>query len=189
MKKFLSILIVAFVAISVMQAQDNTNYLAKAFELLSKGNLESAEKHYIVHKKLTGQMDADFEAMLQEEKGKSTNASWKDQCYIVQYDSKYMLAVQKASITDVTRLGQRDAVRAASCSRLGGFMDWKLPTEMEMSVLIENLPWGILKPSKYWTRTKKSYGNVVYFNSFNERYSTNSLISTYDYVIVRKYRK
>lgn len=68
MKKFLSILLVALVATAVMQAQDNTNYLAKAFELLLDGNIESAEKHYTVHKRLTGQTDADFEELLYEKR-------------------------------------------------------------------------------------------------------------------------
>ena len=46
MKKFLSILFVAFVATIVMQAQDNVNDLEKAFELLFEGNVESAERYY-----------------------------------------------------------------------------------------------------------------------------------------------
>ncbi len=186
MKRFLSILLVAFVATIVMQAQDNTNYLAKAFELLLEGNVESAEKHYIVHKKLTGQTDADFEAMLEGEKGKSSDESWKDECYIVPLDSEYVLAVQKASITDVTFLSQSDAKLAASASRLGGFMDWHLPDDTEMSVLIANLPLNTIKAGWYWTSITFTGGRGKSITWNNSHEIENSTVEN-DYVIVRKF--
>ena len=156
MKKFLSILLVALVATAVMQAQDNTNYLAKAFELLLDGNIESAEKHYIVHKRTTGQTDAEFEAMLENEK--STTTSWKDECYIVDFNNEYALAIQKKSISNKTYTWYV-AKRIAKDSRLGGFMDWRLPTMEELSVILANtdiIPrkytwYNDYNPNLYWS--------------------------------------
>ena len=165
MKKFLSILFVAFVATAVMQAQDNTNYLAKAFELLLDGNIESAEKHYIVHKKTTGQTDAEFEAMLENEK--STTAAWKDECYIVDFNNEYALAIQKKSISKKIDTWY-DAQRKAEDSRIGGFMDWRLPTIEELRVIFANIDIKVYYNSygdyleysnRYWSTscTEESY--------------------------------
>ncbi len=192
MKKFLSILLVAFVATIVMQAQDNTNYLAKAFELLLEGNVESAEKHYIVHKKLTGQTDADFEAMLEGEKRKSSE-SWKDQCYIVPLNSEYMLAVQKASITDGIKLEYYDACKAAEASRLGDFTDWRVPTEQEMSILVANLSSvfnNTYTSNYFWTTHQLRSTETIVVNRYNakeRRDYTSKGGYEYDYVIVRKF--
>lgn len=190
MKKFLSILIVAFVATSVMQAQDNTNYLAKAFELLLKGNLESAEKHYIVHKKLTGQMDADFEAMLQEEKGKKN--TWEDDCFMISY-SDSILAVQKISVSNKT-FCLSDANRIATSSRMGGYTDWRLPTEEELSVILSNLSQVDFCHNKsepaadenwYWTTTKQGTGVLVLrYPGISRFTSTNDVCN---FIVVRKY--
>ncbi len=185
MKKILLLVFSILIMSSTIQAQETMNYLAKAFELLLEGNVESAEKHYIVHKKLTGQTDTDFEAMLEGEKGKSSE-SWKDECYIVPLDSVYMLAVQKASITDVTKLSQSNAVLAASASRLGGFMDWHLPDDTEMSVLIANLPLNTFTSGWYWTSITTTGGrgkSITRTNSHFIEIPTNSN----DYVIVRKF--
>lgn len=174
MKKFLSILLVAFVATSVLQAQDNTNYLAKAFELLLEGNIESAEKHYIVHKKTTGQTDAEFEAMLENEK--STTTSWKDECYIVDFNNEYALAIQKKSISPKTDTWY-DAQRKAKDSRIGGFLDWRLPTIEELSVILANTDkitvyhkwYCTYTPNLYWSSsyTKKSYEGKKIINNIS----------------------
>ena len=185
MKKILLLVFSILIMSSTVLAQETTNYLAKAFELLLEGNVESAEKHYIVHKKLTGLTDADFEAMLEGEKGKSSDESWKDECFIVLLDSEYMLAVQKASITDNTELSQSNAKLAASASRLGGFMDWHLPDDTEMSVLIANLPLNTFRSGWYWTSIM-SGGSGISITRNNSRY-TESTTNANDYVIVRKF--
>jgi hypothetical protein len=98
-----------------------------------------------------------------------------------------MLAVQKASITEVTRLSQSNAKRAASASRLGGFMDWHLPDYTEMSVLIANLPLNTLTSDYYWTSYSNIYsdkGKVV--SKDNEHFRV-LFSETNDYVIVRKF--
>lgn len=168
MKRFLSILLVAFVATIVMQAQDNTNYLAKAFELLLEGNIESAEKHYIVHKKLTGQTDNDFEALLQEKKEKGTQHIWEEYCFMIS-SSDSILAVQKVSISNQT-FSWSEANRIATSSRLGEYSDWRLPTEEELSIILCNLSLVDFCPNKsnpiadenwYWTTTKRDAGIVV----------------------------
>lgn len=135
MKKILLLVFSILIMSSTIQAQETTNYLAKAFELLLEGNIESAEKHYIVYKKTTGQTDAEFEAMLENEK--STTTSWKDKCYIVDFNNKYALAIQKKSISYKTETWY-DAQRKAKDSRIGGFMDWRLPTIEELSVILAN---------------------------------------------------
>lgn len=185
MKKILLLVFSILIMSSTVLAQETTNYLAKAFELLLEGNVESAEKHYIVHKKITGQTDADFEAMLEGEKGKSSE-SWKDECYIVLLDSVYMLAVQKASITDVTKLSQSNAKRAASASRLGGFMDWHLPDDTEMSVLIANLPLNTFTSGYYWTSITSARGDGKSITRYNS-HCTEDTTNKNDYVIVRKF--
>ena len=185
MKKILLLVFSILIMCSTVWAQETTNYLAKAFELLLEGNVESAEKHYIVHKKLTGQTDADFEAMLEGEKGKSSE-SWKDECYIVPLDTVYMLAVQKASITEVTELSQSNAELAASASRLGGFMDWHLPDDTEMSVLIANLPLNTIKAGWYWTSITFTGGRGKSITWNNSHEIENSTVEN-DYVIVRKF--
>ena len=168
MKKFLSILLVALIATAVIQAQEATNYLTKAFELLLKGNIESAEKHYIVHKKITGQTDAEFEAMLENEK--STTTSWKDECYIVDFNNEYALAIQKKSISEKTDTWY-DAQRKAKDSRIGGFMDWRLPTIEELSVILANTD----KITVYRNRT---YCNLYWSTSYTkDSYKGNKIIN------------
>ena len=68
MRRFLLILSSIVVSIYFMNAQDNSYYLTKAFELLSEGNVESAERHYSVYQKMTNQSDANFELILKEYK-------------------------------------------------------------------------------------------------------------------------
>ena len=158
MKRFLSILLVAFVATIVMQAQDNTNYLAKAFELLLEGNVESAERHYTVHKKLTGLTDADFEALLQEKKEKLT-PSWLDECYIIDTDDGYAYAIQKQVYGRTT---WDDARNFAKNSREGGFTDWRLPDKDEIVFIFANIG-DNLANATYWTNSWAYLVDAVLF--------------------------
>lgn len=158
MKKILLVIFSILIMSSTIQAQEATNYLTKAFELLLEGNIESAEKHYIVHKKITGQTDAEFEAMLENEK--STTTSWKDECYIVDCNNEYALAIQKKSISEKTDTWY-DAQRKAKDSRIGGFMDWRLPTIEELSVILANTD----KITVYRNRT---YCNLYWSTSYTK---------------------
>ena len=165
MKKFLSILLVAFVATSVLQAQDNTNYLAKAFELLLDGNIESAERHYAVHKKLTGQTDNDFEVLLQEKK-ENLKPSWLDECYIIDTDDGYAYAIQK-KVYGKTTLD--DARNFANQSRVGGFTYWRLPDKDEIVFIFANMGDKFIN-STYWTT---STGHWIH--NENSEYSLRAL--------------
>ena len=161
MKKILLLVVSILIMSSTVLAQETTNYLAKAFELLLEGSVESAEKHYIVHKKTTGQTDAEFEAMLENEK---STTSWKDECYILDFNNEYALAIQKKSIS-INKDTWYDAQRKAKDSRIGGFMDWRLPTIEELSVILANTDkikfyngWGA-DYNRYWSTsyTEESY--------------------------------
>ena len=168
MKKILLLVFSILIMSSTVLAQETTNYLAKAFELLLEGNVESAEKHYTVHKKLTGQTDNDFEALLQEKKETGTQHIWEDYCFMIS-SSDSILAVQKVSISNQT-FSWSEANRIATSSRLGEYSDWRLPTEEELSIILCNLSLVDFCPNKsnpiadenwYWTTTKRDAGIVV----------------------------
>lgn len=183
----LAMLITAF----AVQAQNNETYLSKAFELLLEGNVKSAENHYIVYKKLSGKTDADFETMLQTEKANKENA-WMDECYIIDIDNEYALAVQKSSFLEAKGYHHSDASRLAKSSRLGSFTDWRLPTLDEISIVFANLPSGTIKSfndgsaNYYWTSVIKGGAFVFVYKSGSE-YNCNSCKC--NYIIVRKFKK
>ena len=150
---------------STIQAQETTNYLTKAFELLLEGNVESAERHYTVHKKLTGLTDADFEALLQEKKEKLT-PSWLDECYIIDTDDGYAYAIQKQVYGRTTIA---DARTFAKNSREGGFTDWRLPDKDEIVFIFANMGDKFIN-STYWT-TSTGHWN----HNKNSEYSLRAL--------------
>ena len=174
-----------------VQAQNNETYLSKAFELLLEGNVKSAENHYIVYKKLSGKTDADFETMLQTEKANSNDA-WKNECYIIDLDNEYALAVQKSSFLKAKGYTHSDASRLAKSSRLGSFTDWRLPTLDEISIVFANLPSGTIKyfndvnADYYWTSVIKE-GVFVYVSRLGSKSTCTSC--KFNYIIVRKFKK
>lgn len=151
-----AMLITAF----AVQAQNNETYLSKAFELLLEGNVKSAENHYTVYKKLSGKTDADFEAMLQNDKANQKDA-WRDECYIIDVDSQYALAVQKSSISEKMLL-YNDASLYAQSSRVAGFTDWRLPSLKEMMLIVSNLPYNTFD----FKREIKYFGNREEIDSY-----------------------
>ena len=185
----LAMLITAF----AVQAQNNETYLRKAFELLLEGNVKSAENHYTVYKKLSGKTDADFETMLQTEKANKENA-WMDECYIIDIDNEYVLAVQKSSFLEAKRYIHSDASRLAKSSRLGSFTDWRLPTLDEISIVFANLPSGTIKyfndnnADYYWTSVIQE-GAFVYVSRFGSKSTTIYTSCKNNYIIVRKFKK
>lgn len=184
----LAMLITAF----AVQAQNNATYLSKAFELLLEGNVKSAENHYTVYKKLSGKTDADFETMLQTEKANKENA-WMDECYIIDIDNEYALAVQKSSFLEAKEYSHSDASRLAKSSRLWSFTDWRLPTLDEISIVFANLPSGTIKNFNsnadfYWTSVIKEGGTfVVVYKSGSESTCTDCI--KMNFIIVRKFKK
>ena len=174
-----------------VQAQNNETYLSKAFELLLEGNVKSAENHYTVYKKLSGKTDADFETMLQTEKANKENA-WMDECYIIDIDNEYALAVQKSSFLEAKGYIHSDASRLAKSSRLGSFTDWRLPTLDEISIVFANLPSGTIKSFNdndadyYWTSVIKGGAFVFVYKSGRELTCTSC---KNNYIIVRKFKK
>ena len=196
MKKVILILCSILMPLCITQAQDVSNYLTKAFELLLEGNLSSAEKNYIVYKKLSGKTDADFEAMLQNDKANQKDA-WKNECYIIDIDNEYALAVQKSSISKNAQFFD-DALRYAKSSRLGGFTDWYLPNLEEFTIVFANLPSGTIKPyniyefDRYWTNTARQDKIVVVkvkSTGYDGTFSCVSSYSPYNFIIVRKFKK
>ena len=192
-----AMLITAF----AVQAQNNETYLSKAFELLLEGNVKSAENHYIVYKKLSGKTDADFETMLQTEKANKENA-WMDECYIIDIDNEYDLAVQKSSISEKAHKFH-DAYRYARSSRLGGFTDWYLPDLNELTIVLANLPSGTIKPygskytssgwgSSYWAHTYRDKFLVyviVRYSGYDASGSCDPSSCKHNFIIVRKFKK
>lgn len=175
-----------------VQAQNNETYLSKAFELLLEGNVKSAENHYTVYKKLSGKTDADFETMLQTEKANKGNA-WMDECYIIDIDNEYALAVQKSSFLEAKEYSHSDASRLAKSSRLGIFTDWRLPTLDEISIVFANLPSGTIKyfnsnADYYWTSVIKEGGTFVAVYKSGRKSTCTSCIKM-NFIIVRKFKK
>lgn len=184
-----AMLITAF----AVQAQNSETYLTKAFELLLEGNVKSAENHYTVYKKLSGKTDADFETMLQTEKANKENA-WMDECYIIDIDNEYALAVQKSSFLEAKEYSHSDAFRLAKSSRLGSFTDWRLPTLDEISIVFANLPSGTIKyfndinADYYWTSSVATNNRNIFVYRDGEEYNCSDSCRC-NFIIVRKFKK
>ena len=150
MKKIVFILFYVFISVAIY-AQSGDNYLTDAYRLLSEGNIESAENHYIAYQRLTNQTDVTFEALLKEKKEANNKPAWQKECYIVDC-GEYMLAVQKNPV--YYKYNYDNAVKSVRASRLGGFDDWDLPTKEEM-IVIFNAVGSNFEVGDYWTA---SYG-------------------------------
>ena len=161
MKKFLSILFVAFVATIVMQAQDNIDYLAKAFELLLEGNVESAERHYTVHKQLTGLTDANFEMLLIEKKKNNTKP--------LKIGDKYNGSV--ICYLDETKLSGWiliiDNHTGTWYNKQGLYSSWRIPSLEEIKIIYKNR-FALGLNQTYWTSTQaKKVANWKFYYTFN----------------------
>ena len=111
-----------------LSAQNYDNYLQSAYTALEEGKFEVAQSSYNIYKKMTGKTDLDFETLL---KDKSEN-DWKKSCYIIDLGDGYCLAAQIPSSSPLT---YEAAKNRSESSRLGGFKDWKLPSEEELNIL------------------------------------------------------
>ncbi len=131
------ILIIVFLLVASLYSvgQDYDLYLQEAFKHLGKGNKENAEKCYEVYKKMTNKTDGHFESLLLKFKAKD---EWQKSCYIIKLNDSTDIAVQKLPETQKA-VPHTVAMYNATASRLGGFLDWRLPTNQEMHIIIPTL--------------------------------------------------
>lgn len=194
MKKVL-LLLMLFSAMANYAVADNyDSYLQKAYEQLGQGDSVSAKRYYVVWQKLTQSQDIEFETLLKEMQNASqTMNKWLNDCYIVVIDKDYSLAIQKKSISN-KYLCWSDARQAALSSRLGDFVDWRLPTYEEMCIIMQNLPnvsWYMTnyEADWYWTSTAgSSSGQYVTLYYDKSKYVKNSN-NSHNFIIVRKFKR
>lgn len=127
MKKILLLLGALFIAFN-LSAQNYDNYLQKAYSALNEGKIEVAQSSYNVYKKMTGKTDSDFEILLKDK----IDNDWTKSCHIIDLGDGYCLAAQIPSSSPVTF---EVAKNRSESSRLGGFKDWRLPSEEELNIL------------------------------------------------------
>lgn len=194
MKKVL-LLLMLFSAMANYAVADNyDSYLQKAYEQLGQGDSVSAKRYYVVWQKLTQSQDIEFETLLKEMQNASqTMNKWLDDCYIVVIDKDYSLAIQKKSISN-KYLKWSDARQAALSSRLGDFVDWRLPSYEEMCIIMQNLPnvsWNMTdyEARYYWTSTAGgTQGAYVTLKYDKSKLEWNS-INPRNFIIVRKFKR
>lgn len=151
MKKFLLLLGTLFCAFN-LSAQNYDGYLRRAYTALEEGKIEVAQSSYNIYKKMTGKTDVDFETLL---KDKSEN-DWKKLCYMVDLgNGEYLVAQKKVK----RGLYFKDAKVYCQSSRLGGFIDWRLPSDDEAAILFANgfIPDECSKYSGFWCDSKKVF--------------------------------
>ncbi|MCM1176146.1 MAG: hypothetical protein NC308_09330 [Clostridium sp.] len=139
----LLIAVIVFPAVAIAQNYDS--YLQEAKEHLEQGNVESAKKSYQVYRRLTDKTDAMFEELLKEY---GQNTLWMRSCRIFDLNDSTFIAVQALDMTSVSHY--LDAKIKAESSRLGGFDDWRLPDQGEMTCIMSNLPSDEQNAPFYW---------------------------------------
>ncbi len=164
MKKLL-ILIFATLCTVWISAQNVSSeydkYLQDAFSALSEGKVDMAQKWYSVYKKLTGKVDEDFEALIND----ATTNAWENSCHIINLGKGEYLAVQKIT-SDQQELSYGDAKSRCRSVRIGGFNDWRLPTESELNTIFSSITLPI--NGYFWTSyyDKQSFdkaNRIIYF--------------------------
>ena len=194
MKKVL-LLLMLFSAMANYAVADNyDSYLQKAYEQLGQGDSVSAKRYYVVWQKLTQSQDIEFETLLKEMQNASQAMNkWLDDCYIVVIDKDYSLAIQKKSISN-KYLKWSDARQTALSSRLGDFVDWRLPSYEEMCIIMQNLPnvsWDMrdYDADFYWTSTAGVTQGAHVTLYYNKSKSVWSSDSPHNFIIVRKFKR
>lgn len=137
-----------------MQAQSYDNYLHTAINLLNDGNIDAAKRAYEIYKQLSDKSDSTFEELLDKAKKEQ---SWMDACNIVDLGNGNFIAVQKDD-SKIT-LKYDEAKQRCESNRLGGFCDWRLPSEVELSIIFSTINWS--NHNYYWTsfHTKSEEGS------------------------------
>lgn len=114
-----------------LSAQNYDNYLQKAYSALEEGKIEVAQSSYNIYKKMTGRTDLDFETLIKD----AVKNDWSKLCYIVDLgNGEYLVAQKKVK----RNLYFKDAKVYCQSSRLGGFVDWRLPSDDEAAILFAN---------------------------------------------------
>lgn len=127
MKQILLLLSVLLFTLN-LSAQNYDELLQKAYSALGEGKIEVAQSSYNIYKKMTKKTDVDFEILLKDK----IDNDWQKSCYIVDLGDGYCLAAQIPSSSPVTFEAAKNRSEA---SRLGGFKDWRLPSEEELNIL------------------------------------------------------
>ncbi len=73
-----------------ISAQNYDKHLHNAYSALEAGNIEKAEVYYNIYKKMTGKIDLDFQALIEDA---GVNA-WTKSCHIIKVNDSISLAVQ-----------------------------------------------------------------------------------------------
>ena len=167
MKKFLLLFSTILFAFNLSaQNYDGDYYLRQAYSALEEGKIEVAQSSYNIYKKMTDRTDLDFETLL---KDKSEN-DWKKSCYIIDLGDGYCLAAQIPSSSPVTF---EVAKNRSESSRLGGFKDWRLPSEEELNILYAS---GKFTFSDYlWIFYKIVYSPTFLEKKVGESYDTEAI--------------
>ena len=153
MKRFLLLSSTLFFAFN-LSAQNYDSYLQRAYTALEEGKIEVAQSSYNIYTKMTGRTDLDFETLLKDK----IDNDWAKSCYIIDLGDGYCLAAQIPSSSPVTF---EAAKNRSESSRLGGFKDWRLPSEEELNILYVS---GKFTFSGYlWISYK-----IVYTHSYGE---------------------
>lgn len=130
MKKFLLLLGTLLCTIN-LSAQNYDSYLQNAYSALEEGKIEVAQSSYNIYKKMTGRIDLDFETLIKD----AVKNDWSKLCYMVDLgNGEYLVAQKKLE----HGLPFKDAKVYCQSSRLGGFVDWRLPSYKEAAILYAN---------------------------------------------------
>lgn len=192
MKRVFLIALLSFAGLASAVAQEEVNYLEKAYQALNQGIKEgdwreigNAMRIYDAYKEYTNKTDIRFEKLLEDYLGKN---EWKKDCHTVNIGDGYILAVQKPEVSQYP-LKWNEADMRSKANRKGGFSDWRLPTKEELLIIFTNIDWPseLLESADgshyyYWTSVNGIVGIDV--GSF---YSV-STTATCRYFIVRKYK-
>lgn len=151
MKKILLLFSTLLFAIN-LSAQNYDNYLQKAYSALEEGKIEVAQSSYNIYKKMTGRTDLDFETLIKD----AVKNDWSKLCYIVDLgNGEYLVAQKKVNCG----LYFKDAKVYCQSSRLGGFVDWRLPSDDEAAILFANgfIPDEECSNSGFWCDSKSVF--------------------------------
>ena len=135
-----------------LSAQNYDNYLQKAYSALEEGKIEVAQSSYNIYKKMTGRTDLDFETLIKD----AVKNDWSKLCYIVDLGNGEYLVAQKKVKRD---LYFKDAKVYCQSNRLGGFVEWRLPSDDEAAILFANgfIPDECSKYSDFWCDSKSVF--------------------------------
>lgn len=183
-----------------LSAQNYDSYLQRAYTALEEGKIEVAQSSYNIYKKMTDRTDLDFETLLKDK----IDNDWTKSCYIIDLGDGYCLAVQKVINSPLCFENARQVCEA---NRLGGFIDWRLPTLEECITFFSQVRY-VGGAVDFWTKDKRDlfteYGLEVRYKTIDNQlqigeapvcrlYEDTARVVymdiTYRYLIVRKFKR